>query len=451
MKRTRIVLVLVFCLIFTCQINSQEISRNSIALSNVTIIDVENSQQLESMTIIIEKDKILSIRPSDSVDLKGIANKIDLKGNYVIPGLIDSHVHLFRPKNRKEILTQLFYSGITSVRDMGGDARVYQSLNNEIKQNTLLGPDIYYSANVFGSKFLKDPRTKFANLGYEPGTAPWMRLIEDTSDIEKIVLDAKEAGVTGLKVYSNISPKLLTKISEIAHENGLKMWSHSSIFPSKPSDAVNAKVDVLSHSIGMIFEKESEMPDSFGEAIRNFIPLQDFKNTNSLDSEFIKLFQKMKSNSIIFEPTLLAWNLKFRPQKPKPKEKAKNKNPTQHLSSAANKMDVAAMDDWAKRITKAAYKNGVVIAVGTDFNQDVKWVQDEIELLTECGLKNIDAIKAATLNNAKVIGIEDMYGSISEGKVANLVVLSENPLEKIQNIRNVLSVFKNGIEYKANE
>lgn len=67
--------------------------------------------------------------------------------------------------------------------------------------------------------------------------------------------------------------------------------------------------------------------------------------------------------------------------------------------------------------------------------------------MTECGLTNIDALKAATLNNAKAIGIEDMYGSISEGKVANLVVLYENPLEEIQNIRSVVSVYKNGVEY----
>ncbi len=448
MKRKEAILLLIIVFGFAVQVISQETSKHLIALTDVTIIDVEGSQQLDDMTIIIENDKIKSIQPSDVADLKKINETINLKGHYIIPGLIDSHIHLFRPKNRKEILTQLLYSGITTVRDMGGDARLYQSLNKEIERNTLLGPDIYYSANVFGPKFLKDPRTKFANMGYEPGTAPWMRLIEDASDIEKIVIEAKEVGVTGLKVYSNVSPELLSKISAFAHKNGLKVWSHSSIFPSKPSDAVNAKVDVLSHSIGMIFEKESNMPESFNEAIRNSVPNQDFKNTLASDSKFVKLFQKMKSNNVIFEPTLSAWSLKLRPKKLKIEKNTEIKNPTKHLSKARNKMDVASMDDWAKRITKEAYKNGVIIAAGTDFNQDIKWVQDEIKLLTECGISNIEAIKAATLNNAKAIGIENMYGSISEGKAANLVVLSENPLDEIENIRTVVSVFKNGIKYK---
>ncbi len=451
MKKITTILVLLALSCSTVQVIAQPTSKNLIALTNVTIIDVEDSRLLENMTILIEDDKIKSIQASNSLSLEKVENIIDLNGNYVIPGLIDSHVHLFRPKNRKEILTELLYSGVTTVRDMGGDARIYQSLNREIKEGKLKGPDIYYSANVFGPKFLKDPRTKFANMGFESGTAPWMRLIDENSNLEKIVAEAKETGVTGLKVYSNVNPKLLIKLSKIAHENGLKMWSHSSIFPSKPSDAVNAKVDVLSHGIGMIFELENDMPTSFNEAIRKSVPLQDFKNANASAPEFITLFEKMKTNNIIFEPTLLAWSVKFRSPKPENKPKTNKANPTKHLSEAAKKMDVEALDNWVKRITKSAYENGVIIAAGTDLNANMKWVQDEIVLLTECGITNIDAIKAATLNNAKAIGIEDSHGSISVGKLANLVILSENPLENIENIRTVVSTYKNGVEYKVRE
>ncbi len=451
MRKINPITLIILCLGWMNTSISQTDSQTSIALTNLSIIDVEHARLLEHMTIIIEKDKILVIKPNDSIDLSRISKTIDLQGKYVIPGLIDSHVHLFRPKNRKEILTKLLYSGITSVRDMGGDARVYQQLNKEIEQKTLLGPDIYYSANVFGPEFLKDPRTKFANLGFEPGTAPWMRLIDENSNLEEVVSQAKEVGVTGLKVYSNVKPELLKKLSAIAHKKGLKLWSHSSIFPSKPSDAVNAKVDVLSHSIGMIFEKERTLPNSFGEAIRASVPQQDFKNTKASDLEFIQLFRKMKANDILFEPTLLAWSPKFRGPKPVPPKGLKNKNPTRHLARAANKMDITAMHDWAIRITRAAHENGVSIVAGTDFNQGIKWVQDEIQLLTECGLSNLEAIKAATLNNAKAIGIDTMYGSILPGKVANLVVLSKNPLEAIENIRTVVAVYKDGVAFKVKE
>jgi imidazolonepropionase-like amidohydrolase len=128
-----------------------------------------------------------------------------------------------------------------------------------------------------------------------------------------------------------------------------------------------------------------------------------------------------------------------------------NVNPTEHISKAAGKMDIASMDSWANRITLEAYKNGVSIAAGTDFSSEIKWVQDEIILLTDCGLTNFDAIKAATLNNAKAIGIEDTHGSIATGKIANLVVLADNPVEDIKNIRSVVSVYKNGVSYEKKE
>ncbi|MGB5645969.1 amidohydrolase family protein [Muriicola sp.] len=451
MRKSISIFLIISWISFISETFSQTATDKFTALTNVTIIDVEDSRQMENMTILIENDKIKSIQASNSLSLEKVENIIDLKGNYVIPGLIDSHVHLFRPKNRKEILTKLLYSGVTSVRDMGGDARVYQSLNQEIGEGKLKGPDIYYSANVFGPAFLKDPRTKFAAQGFEPGSAPWMRVITDETDLETVVADAKEVGVNGLKVYSNVKPELLIKLSIATHANGLKMWSHSSIYPSKPSDAVNAKVDVLSHSIGMIFELEKNMPNSFNEAIRKFVPLQDFKNTDASSSEFISLFEKMKSNNIVFEPTLSAWSMKLRVQKPINNPNTQKNNPTKDLSSAASKMNLEDMDNWAKKITKAAYLNGVTIAAGTDLSADMKWVQDEIILFTECGITNIDALKAATINNAIAIGIEDTHGSISVGKIANLVVLSENPLENIEHIRKVISVYKNGKEYKKKE
>ncbi|PIB39167.1 amidohydrolase family protein [Maribacter sp. 4G9] len=450
----RNLIIVIVLTVFTTLYNdalAQTNSGSSFAFTNATIIDVENSRQMENMTILIQDDKIKSIKSTDSIILESDLKIIDLNGKFIIPGLIDSHVHLFRPKNRKEILSKLLYSGVTSVRDMGGDARIYQSLNKEIINGNLNGPNIYYSATIFGPTFLKDPRTKFAAMGFEPGSAPWMRLITDETNLETIVEEAKEAGVTGLKVYSNVSPELLLKLTELAHEKGLKVWSHSSIFPSKPLDAVNAKVNVLSHSIGMIFELEKNMPLSFNESIRKSVPLQDFKNTNVSAPEFIELFEKMRSNNIIFEPTLSAWSMKLRGSKPKKNQNAQKTSPTKHLSNAAGKMDLVAMDSWAKRITKAAYDNGVMIAAGTDFNSNIKWVQDEIILLNECGLTNIESIKAATLNNAKAIGIEDTHGSIAIGKKANLVILSQNPMENIENIRTVFSVYKNGIEYKRTE
>ncbi len=436
---------------FFLSCSSQKQTSNSFAITGITLIDVEQSKSRNNVTILVEDGKIKSIfSRNDNIIIDDGVEVLDMTGHYAIPGLIDAHVHLFRPKNRNEILENLLYSGVTSVRNMGGDARVYQELNNSINQGELIGPKIYYSATFFGPKFLVDPRTKFTTAGLKPGQAPWSRVITDTTNLKQVITDAKQMGVTGIKVYSNIAPQLLIAISEESHLQGLKVWSHSTIFPSRPRDAVKAKVDVISHSIGIITESAQTIPDNFNDAIKNFMPFQNFAEENAYSEEFLSLFENMKANNTLFEPTLSAWNPSLRQQINNSIAKAENVNPTAHLSKATKKLDVEAMNEWAMRITYAAYENGVLIVAGTDLTKSIKYVQDEIKFLTECGLSNMDALKAGTINNAKAIGIEKTHGSISVGKQADLVILSENPLEDIENIRKVISVYKNGKSYTGN-
>ncbi|WP_238934414.1 amidohydrolase family protein [Aurantibacter crassamenti] len=402
------------------------------------------------MTIIISNDKIKSVFPSNSQQIPTNVEIIDMTGHYIIPGLIDGHVHLFANQNRNADLKKLLFSGVTSLRDMGGDARIYQKLNENIANGTMLSPNIYYSAMFFGPEFLEDPRTKFANKGINPGEAPWMRVVKDDTNLRKVISEAKEIGVTGIKVYASISPDLLKKISEEAHNQGLKVWSHSATFPSKPSDAVKANVDAISHGVGMITEKAETVPNSFNDAIRNFIPIQDFENANALSNVYVDLLQSMKSNGTIFEPTISAWKSVQNENKDAEKNDQK-KSPKSNMAQARTKMNIPAMNKWVNNITNAAYINEVTIAAGTDFTRTIKWIQDEIRFLVESGLTEIDAIRAATLNNAMVIGIDKTHGSISIDKQADLVILTKNPLENIENLRSVKMVYKDGKRYSAEE
>ena len=413
-------------------------------LEHATIIDVINNNILEDQVLEISSEGLITNISKWQSNEKDNKNKyIDLSGKYILPGLIDGHIHLFRPQNREEILEALLNSGITSVRDMGGDARVYQKIKRSLDNQEIEGPDLYYSANIFGPTFLRDPRTKFAARGYEAGQAPWMRVIHDASNLEEIVVQAKKEGVTGLKVYSNVSPELLTKLCGVAKSHGLQIWSHASIFPSKPSDAAKAGVAALSHAIGMIFENHPDIPDSYLDAIQKQVVLQDFENTDEKSQVFLDLYESMRESGTIFEPTLSAWAIRAPSGNNSPGEAQKG-SPTVHLSKVARQLDIKSMVDWSKRITKAAFENGVLIAAGTDFSKEIKWIQNEMKLLKSCGLSNIEVIKSATINNAKVIGIEKETGSIEIGKRADLLILNANPLEDIDHIEDVFWVFKNG-------
>ncbi|MBM1104509.1 amidohydrolase family protein [Aurantibacter crassamenti] len=450
MKSFKNVCILFFFIIVIPNCEAQANDSKATAFTNITLIDVVKSKSLENMTIIISNDKIKSVFPSNSQQIPTNVEIIDMTGHYIIPGLIDGHVHLFANQNRNADLKKLLFSGVTSLRDMGGDARIYQKLNENIANGTMLSPNIYYSAMFFGPEFLEDPRTKFANKGINPGEAPWMRVVKDDTNLRKVISEAKEIGVTGIKVYASISPDLLKKISEEAHNQGLKVWSHSATFPSKPSDAVKANVDAISHGVGMITEKAETVPNSFNDAIRNFIPIQDFENANALSNVYVDLLQSMKSNGTIFEPTISAWKSVQNENKDAEKNDQK-KSPKSNMAQARTKMNIPAMNKWVNNITNAAYINEVTIAAGTDFTRTIKWIQDEIRFLVESGLTEIDAIRAATLNNAMVIGIDKTHGSISIDKQADLVILTKNPLENIENLRSVKMVYKDGKRYSAEE
>ncbi|WP_209406366.1 amidohydrolase family protein [Pseudozobellia sp. WGM2] len=448
MKSFKNICFLFFFIIVIPNCEAQTNDSKSTAFTNITLIDVEKSKSLENMTIIINNDKIKSVFPSNSQQIPTNVEIIDMTGHYIIPGLIDGHVHLFANQNRNADLKKLLFSGVTSLRDMGGDARIYQKLNKNIANGTMLSPNIYYSATFFGPEFLEDPRTKFANKGINPGEAPWMRVVKDDTNLTEVISEAREIGVTGIKAYASISPDLLKKISEEAHNQGLKVWSHSATFPSKPSDAVRANVDAISHGVGMITEEAETVPNSFNDAILNFIPLQDFENANALSNVYVDLLQSMKSNGTIFEPTISAWK-RVKTEKKDAEKNEQKMNPKSNMTQARAKMNIPAMNKWVNKITNAAYINGVTISAGTDFTQAIKWVQDEIRFLVESGLTEIDAIRAATLNNAMVIGIDKTHGSILIGKQADLVILTKNPIEDIENLRSVKIVYKDGKRYSA--
>ena len=199
----------------------------------------------------------------------------------------------------------------------------------------------------------------------------------------------------------------------------------------------------------MIVEQAETVPNSFNDAIRYFIPIQDFENANVLSKVYVDLLHSMKAQGTIFEPTISAWR-KVQTKKRDVKKNEKIISPKSNMARRT-KMNIPAMNKWVNNITRAAYINGVTISAGTDFTRSIKWIQDEIRFLVESGLTEIDAIKAATLNNAMVIGIDKTHGSISIGKQADLVILTKNPLENIENLRSVKIVYKDGKRYSSEE
>ena len=216
MKSSLLLMLVLLTAIYAANSQSQS---DTYAIQEVNIIDVKNSQLIENQTIVIENGLITGIFDSDDYSKTDDIQVLDYNGYFVVPGLIDAHVHLAtNPSGEdnfeatKKRLDYLLKNGVTTVRDMAGDARFLSFLSRQAALDEIPSPDIYYSALIAGQSFFKDPRTKLAAQGIEKGQAPWMRGINAKSDIPQIIAEAKGTGATGIKIYANLDKIHVQKV-----------------------------------------------------------------------------------------------------------------------------------------------------------------------------------------------------------------------------------------------
>jgi imidazolonepropionase-like amidohydrolase len=441
------VIVIVLALLFPPLLKAQstsEVSEN-LVLANVTVIDGNGGRPKPNMTLVLSNGRIFDMYRAGKKKPTAGATVMDLNGQYVMPGLIDSHYHLIPYSKEKEALIARFalLGGITGVRDMAGDGIALAELAKAADDNNLQSPRIYFSALMAGSTWFVDARVAAMMHGLPAGEAPWARAVKPDTDIVKVVTEAKATGATGIKLYADLPPEVVKKITKEAHRQGLKMWSHATIFPSKPSDAVAAGVDVISHSVMMVFELENKLPEVSDKFSYRYV---DWKNA-SVDSPAITaLLRQMRKNGTMLDDTIIHTALR---QVPKIVKDEAALAEEKRLPGYAN-----YVESWTYGITRRAHRLGIRLVAGTDFSehpesQDFPNIHTELELLvTNCGLTPLEAITAATRNGATVLGIQNSYGTIAKGKVADLVILSADPSADIRNTTKIAYVIKGGKVHK---
>ncbi|MCB1050733.1 MAG: amidohydrolase family protein [Acidobacteria bacterium] len=388
---------------------------NAIALTHITVIDANGVKP--NVTLIVRAGKISEYLPGDS-EIPADLAVFDLKGKFVIPGLIDAHVHLTRGPTTKiqHDLELALKGGITAVRDMAGNVPRIQSMQ------TPKTPSIYTSALFAGNTFFSDPRTAAAAHPHPPGKAPWQVAITEDSDYFGLVKNAKDQGVQGIKLYADLKPNEVMELCRVAKSEGLKVWGHATLFPSQPEQLVEAGVEALSHAALIGWQAHPEIPDHYHQASRDSQVI--FKHSDP--TRFQSLFQKMKQYNCFLEPTLLLM------------EKIEEGKAGENL------------DTWSCKVTQLALQSGVLLNIGTDRmgpepGSNTPNIHFEMEkLVKEVGMSPMEVIKAATFHNAKVLGISDQVGTLSCGMQADLVILNANPLEEISNSRDIFAVLKTG-------
>lgn len=398
-----------------------------IALENATVIDGRGNPPLPGHTVLLEGTQIKAVFPTGKQRLPEQTLALDLHDKYIIPGLIDSHVHLATdPDQGDDVATTMrnlglyLRGGVTAVRDMGGDARILTYLARQTLIDRVDGPDIYYSTVIGGSELFNDPRTLSSAKGYTAGTTPWMRAIDEQSDLTTLLAQAKGTGSTGIKIYRHVASELIAPLVRRSELQGLMSWAHLDVNPATPQAIADAGVTSVSHA-AYFLGRDREEQDRWREGL-SYSP--DELKSPEVDT----LIKSLADNGVILDATLVVFA---------------------RQATASKEPYYLNADKAGVGLTGKAYRAGVKIAAGTDLGvgkeRNLPPVHEELALLVKrAGLTPLDAIEAATSHGAQVLGKSDEFGAVAQGLNANLLILNSDPSVDIENTRDIAHVIKNG-------
>jgi imidazolonepropionase-like amidohydrolase len=394
----------------------------TVAFVGASLVDGTGKALQPNSTILVRGARIVAVGPADEIHVPTDAELVHVDGRFIIPGLINSHVHLAtlaNPREARAYLRRELYSGVTAVRDMGGDVRLLSELKREAEFDEIIAPDVYYSALMAGPSFFIDERTHDSSRGIEPGTAPWMRAITSNTLLPVAISEARGTGATAIKIYADLSAALVSAITTEAHRQHLLVWAHAAVFPASPEEVARAGVDVMSHADFLAYQLSEHVPQSY-ETTTPIDP-KAWHSQPAMD-ELLRLMQK---RGIILDATV-----DVSERDPSPKWPA----------------------GLAAFITSEAYQRGVMISAGTDDDPD--WSEHDslldaevARLVGDVGMTPMDAIRAASEVGARTVGELRSMGTIEPGKLANFVILERNPLANIGDIHSVVEVVKHGLQY----
>ena len=409
-------------------------SNNVVIYHDGNILDEQGQTFQPNMSVIVMGDTIQAVKPASQVTASELhaAKVIALTGKYLLPGLIDSHVHLATPPNEvfaKAVMRRQAYHGITGIRIMADDLRPISEYARAAMAGEIAAPDIYSAALFAGPDFFNDPRTIAANGGIKPGTGPWMQAITEQTDLTIAIAKAKGSGAIAIKLYDNLQAELLKKITHAAHEQDMAIWAHGMVFPTEPKDVVAAGVDVISHTCYLAYQASEPKPMTY----KNRFPVNEAVLKNGDNTLMTSLFESMTKQGIYLDATLTVYQQYDKRLAAKP-----DMNPRPHCSLSL-----------ASTLTQQAIDQGVKIVTGTDHilpaSEAFPALFDELELLVKhTSLAPLAVIQAATINGAYVLKQQDKVGSISSGKLANMLILNNDPSSDIRQLRQQFMTVKRG-------
>jgi hypothetical protein len=410
-----------------------------IAFVGVNVVTMYQERVLENYVVLVQGDRIIEVGPTDHVDIPKDARRIEARGKYLMPGLIEMHGHVPTPNfpyKAEDVAFLYVANGVTTVRGMLGHPS-HLEFRQRVANGEVVGPTYYLS----GPAVSGNPRA-------------WGEL-KTEADGAAVARKIHEAGYEAVKVHEGLAPAAYDGVMRAAAELGLLTGGHV------PNDvgllkAIERKQGTIEHLDGYIHEMVTD--DAPAPAPGLFQP----ELVNYVDEGRLRaLAEKIRDAGVGNVPTASLYlkiygldsgeKMSERPEMryvPTPVLNQWVRAKNSRSENGPSKETVEKQFELNRKIIKVLQEVGAKIYLGSDSPQIFQVpgfsLQDELREMVAAGLTPFQALEAGTRVSAEFLGKFDKFGLVRKGYRADLVLLNRNPLERVRNFQSRAGVMVNG-------
>jgi imidazolonepropionase-like amidohydrolase/Tol biopolymer transport system component len=394
-----------------------DIPEGMIAFANARIITMNGDEVIEKGTILVEGNKIIAIGKEGEVKIPKQTKLMDMSGKTIMPGLIDVHAHVghFRyglnPQKHWQYYTNLAY-GVTTTHDPSSNTEMVFSLAEMVQSGNMVGPRVFSTGVIlYGAD------------------GDFKAVVNNLEDARSAIRRTKAFGAFSVKSYNQPRREQRQQVIKAASEYNIQ------VVPEGGS--------TFFHNLSMILDGHT--------GVEHNLPILE------LHSDVVQLWGASKTG---YTPTLIVlygglngeyfW---YQNTKVWEDEKLLKYTPRSIIDSRSRHRMMIPMEEYenghilAAQSCKKLTDAGVKVNLGAHGQIQGIGVHWELWMLQQGGMTNMEALRAATMNGANYLGMEDQIGSLEVGKLADLIIMDKNPLENIRNSNSVRYTMINGRLY----
>ena len=400
---------------------------------NVRVFDSEKAQLGTASDVYLLRGRITAVLPAGS-PARGVHTEVDGGGRVMLPGLFDMHAHVDRWSGGLHLA-----AGVTTTRDMGSDNEILQQMIDEIASGQLVSPQIVPCG------FLEGEGPNSARTGF---------VIKDFQGARDAVDWYAEHGYPQIKIYNSFPREILRETVAYAHTRGMRVSGHVPAF-MRAQEVVEQGFDELQH-VNQVLLNFFVTPTTDTRTLERFYLVMEKAANFDFEAQPMKDFLALlKSKQTVVDLTVTAFDdMRRREGMLTPGFAAVASHLPLDIQRSLRQASMKIPDDatakryeasYAKMIDLAGrmYRAGIPLVAGTDGMAGFA-LHRELELYVQAGLTPSQAIQIATFNGAKYTRTLNDRGTITPGKLGDLVLVDGDPTKDITDLHKVALVITQG-------